>query len=212
MIGAATLAFLPAALLDYWFPSLTDQEKAVYLGPSAQIVLLGLGGMIAVVGVALSLARHREELRASVRAEAALELDRAKERNRQEEVDRQRRTEDQRLLRERFVSSVDLLSDAESATRRSAGLYAIASVANAWIDLGRRDEAQVCIDVLCGYLRAPLGAGLPATPPEELAVRRTGYELIRRHLIANDLGVVPWRGFRFNLAGAYIDWDCCTDR
>lgn len=206
LVGAATLALLPAALLGNWFPTLTDEEKAVYLGPAAQIVLLGLGGMIAVVGVALSLARHREELRASVRAEAALELDRAKERSRQAEVDRHRRMEEHRLLRERFVSSVELLSDGESATRRSAGLYAIASVANAWLELGRRDESQVCIDVLCGYLRAPLGPELPATAHEEVAVRRTGYELIRRQLVASDLGLVPWWGFRFNLAGAHIDF------
>ena len=48
---------------------------------------------------------------------------------------------------ERFGSAAEQLAN-ESAAVRLAGVYAMAGLADDWVD-----KRQVCVDVLCGYFR-----------------------------------------------------------
>lgn len=224
LLGAFILWQVPGPLLDHWVDPSDDDEQRKLLGSAAQIVLLSLGGVIAVVGVALSIARHGqsleaaefetqrqqfEEERESTRRAEFVEqqqLESRRERSRLSEVRDQRISDHEQVLRARFVTAVDLLSAGERI-KRIAGLYALASVADAWVVARRHDEVQVCIDVLCGYLRA----ASPADPVDrgvEAGVRRTGFDLIRAHLTttAQD-GPGLWTGHRFSLAGAPIWYD-----
>ncbi len=149
-------------------------------------MLIGLGGVIAVVGVTLSVARHREELETQRRDRERLGDDRAKESARRSEWEDQRRTDAEREFRARFVTTVNLLSD-QSSIKRTAALYAIGALADDWTAFGRADEAQVCINVLCGYLKAP-SPDNQANTANERAVRQTGFDIIGSHLKNGEWG------------------------
>lgn len=204
VIGAASLFWVPGLLLKEWLPNGTVDERGKLLGSAAQIVLFGLGGVIAVVGVGLSLSRHRQELEAAERDRQRHIDDRAKEQARRDEFKSQRDADAEREMRSRFVTAVDLLS-ADQSIKRTAALYSIAALADDWHTYGRQDEVQVCINVLCGYLRAPLPQGAESTPAEEIEVKMTGYNLIRQHL--NPKNVHSWSSRAINLSGAHIDFN-----
>lgn len=219
VLGAVALWKVPELLLNHWVVSKDAEEQRKLLGTSAQIVLFALGGIIAVVGVALSIARHGESLKTAEQErirqafevkkeddrrdeyEQQQKLDVAREERRIVESNEQRDADKERELRARFVSTVDLLS-AAAPIKRTSGLYALAALADDWLVVGRGDEAQVCIDVLCGYLRT----GAPAGPDDRLVeadVRRTGFDVIRTHLQVGDANPA-WAGLRFSVAGAPI--------
>lgn len=224
-LGALALWQVPAWLLQHWLPASTTTEQAKLLGTAAQIVLLALGGVIAVIGVALSLARHGQALQAAAIDRQRADQDRENEVIRRAEVDGQREFEErreaarqgetavqrlaeqERELRSRFTVAVDLLS-AAVAIKRTAGLYALAALADDWLAAGRAGEVQVCVDVLCGYLRseAPTDAGERS---REREVRRTGFDLIREHLRTpdDDAEVPTWAGVKFILRRAPIWFD-----
>jgi uncharacterized protein YjbI with pentapeptide repeats len=100
-----------------------------------KIVLAVVGGIGGVV--ALTVAYRRQHL-----GEAAEHREESKERR-----------ENTKLFNERFAKAVELVGSDKAAVRL-AGVYAVAALADDW--LGGR---QMCIDVLCAYLR------MPYTPP-----------------------------------------------
>lgn len=202
VIGGIVLVLVPDLLLQNWFPTLTDRERAKFLAPSANIVLFGLGGIIALVGVGLSLSRHRQELYAAERDRSRLVYDLQRERNRRDEVEAQRRIETERALRERFVTTVNLLSD-ESPVNRQAALFALGSLADDWDAFGAPHEVQVCIEVLTAYLRAPLRQGEVRTSPQEITVKQAGYSVISEHLRRAEHS---WNQRSISLAGVHIDF------
>lgn len=203
--GVLTLATVPGLLLENWLPDLTGEQRGRLLGPAAQVVLLGLGGIIAVIGVALSLARHRQALFDAAREDRRAKLDHDREEARLREVGIREAIDREREFRGRYVSAAELLSADTAATKRVAGLYALAALADEWRQYGRDDEAQVCVDVLCGYLRAPLGKKFRRTPSKESAVRQTGYNILRERLSAVASGA-SWEGLRIDLTGSFIDF------
>lgn len=214
----------PRELLNNWIPGLDQQEKSKLLGAAGNLVLLSAGGVVAVVGVGISLSRHHQELEAAQRDRDRLNDDRDRERARRDEVDAQRRVETERTLRERFVTTVQLLSD-PSPVNRQAALFALGSLADDWDAFGKPDEVQVCIEVLTGYLRAPRSNDMlveltaeehhayvddeerrfaQSTMPQEIAAKQAGYIVIRNHL---QVGAAPgWHDRTLNLAGAHIDF------
>jgi uncharacterized protein YjbI with pentapeptide repeats len=202
LVALSALVVLPEMLLKDWLAFLPNQGRdaliRLSLGQAAQIVLFGLGGIIAIVGVGLSLSRHRTELDTADDA-------RDKEDRRIAELEIQLRRETERDLRTRFTTAVSLLSDLEKATTRQAGAYALAALADDWQAFGRPDERQICIDVLCGYLRSewdPRGQG----GAEERRIRTTGFDLISSHF-RRDSESALWQGADINLEGAQIAFD-----
>ena len=55
-----------------------------------------------------------------------------------------------RTLNERFATAADRLGSDKPAAVRLAAVYAMAGLAEDW-----EENAQICVDVLCGYLRLP---------------------------------------------------------
>jgi hypothetical protein len=108
-----------------------------------------------------------------------------------------------KALIERFGAAAEQLG-ADQAAVRMAGAYAMARLADEW-----PQERQMCIDVLCGYLRMPHA---PDPPPDDAAltawqrerkIRGTVLHLIGAHL--RDDAPQSWQGCDLDFAGAVID-------
>lgn len=118
------------------------------------------------------------------------------------ELERRKETVDaERELRSRFGSVTEQLGHDKSASRL-AGLYALAALADDWFEFGNEDERQVCVDVLCAYLRLPYDPESDLAKAGEREVRFTAVTLIRDHLRAPN---PAWKGCSFDFTGATFD-------
>lgn len=110
------------------------------------------------------------------------------------------RRADAEQLAERYARAAEQLGH-EKAAVRLAGVYAMARLADDW-----PEQRQVCIDVLCAYLRMPYEPD-PESPKHregEREVRLTITRVIRDHL--RDPGApTTWCGRYFDLTGATFD-------
>ncbi|RBM23763.1 hypothetical protein DI005_02125 [Prauserella sp. PE36] len=136
----------------------------------ALAVVAGFGG---VVLLALNLRKQRV-------AEAQHDL----------EVERGDREQTQ-AFNERFGSAAEQLAH-ENAAVRIAGIYAMAGLADDWTD-----QRQVCVDVLCGYLRLAEDENAES----EREVRDTVLRVIRDRL-------ARWGGVALDFTGVtFVDAD-----
>ena len=111
-----------------------------------------------------------------------------------------------RTLNERFDTVAGQLGSDKPPAVRVAGVYAMAGLADDW-----PDHRQMCVDVLCAYLRMPYepGPGDDAPMEKRLAfqasreVRHTVIRVIAAHL--NGTAPVSWCGLNFDFAGAVFD-------
>jgi uncharacterized protein YjbI with pentapeptide repeats len=123
-----------------------------------------------------------------------------------EQLDRTLAEQRIRILNERFDTVAGQLGSDKPPAVRLAAVYAMAGLADDW-----RDHRQMCVDVLCGYLRMPYepGPGDDAPVERRLAfqasreVRHTVIRVITAHL--NGTSPVSWRGLNFDFAGAVFD-------
>lgn len=109
-------------------------------------------------------------------------------------------------LNERFQAASAQLGH-ENAAVRLAGVYAMTHLADQW-----HDQRQMCIDVLCAYVR---NAGHPPKPDAPKAeqkawsadndVRRAILHTIAEHVRGFEASDVSWQGCTFDLTGATID-------
>ncbi|MFF1301177.1 MULTISPECIES: pentapeptide repeat-containing protein [unclassified Streptomyces] len=103
-------------------------------------------------------------------------------------------------LADRYTTAAEQLGH-ERAAVRLAGVYALARLADDW-----EEQRQVCIDVLCAYLRMPYepGAGAPGHREGEREVRLTIIRVIREHLWEPDTPT-SWCKYSFDFTGATFD-------
>lgn len=73
-------------------------------------------------------------------------------------------------LRARFTTAVEQLAHS-SATVRIAGVYSLAAVADQWLANDDVEQAQVAVDVLCGYMRMPYSPKLGANHQTKRVVK-----------------------------------------
>lgn len=153
----------------------------------------------AAVGVpAAVLAYHRQRALDTANRTAASQHEHKVQADRLEH-----RTGRERHLRERYTTCAEQLGHEKSAIRL-AGIYALASLADDWHSLGKDSERQVCIDLLCAYLRsrASLFTGnetRPTDQSEEEQVRTAIIGVIRaRTSTMDDL----WTECHLDLSGA----------
>ena len=128
-----------------------------------------------------------------------------------------------RSLRDRYTAITAQLADS-SITVRSAGVYAISALADDWLRRDNRSEAQACIDVLCGYLRAPYSSAAEESNgrarttirrkvsdtedveehydhrPDDADVRKNIVRVISRHLA--HMAEPSWSALSFDFEGA----------
>lgn len=142
-----------------------------------------------------------------------------------------------RILRERYTAATEQLGSTSFAVRL-AGLYALAALADDWREIGKPNEQQVCIDVICAYLRTPTIPMKDATDDDgepvliedftagskaEHEVRRTAIRIINERTSPRANPPVPpataeffdgpWSDRRFDLTGAELvdaDFSSCT--
>src|SRR5215467_3207458 len=123
-----------------------------------------------------------------------------------EQLDRSLAEQRTRTLNERFDTVAEHLGGDKPPAVRLAGVYAMAALADDW-----QDHRQMCVDVLCGYLRMPYESepGHDASVEKRLAfqasreVRHTVIRVIAAHL--NGTAPVSWCGLNFDFAGAVFD-------
>ncbi len=139
-------------------------------------------------------------------AQAALDRETA-----QSEADRRHGTQVVRDLQDRFTTAAEQLAHDSTAVQQ-AGAYAFASLADDWLDLSPRkpEQAQVCIDVLCTYLRThhldKLVRGAEydyASIPVDQPVRDTIVQIIASHLRATPTSL-SWAHLEFDFTGAHF--------
>lgn len=163
-------------LLPFAFPGLT-QPQTQYL---AGVMVLG-AGLLAFFGTHLTrVATEKNDLR---------------EHHREMEIS----------LRNRFSAIATQLSDSKSGVRQ-AGAYALAALANDWDRHGGQvgdralgeAERQVCINILCAYLR---GSAFEQKRGET-EVRRTVVDLIRTFTLVGERKRPSWSGHLLKLSEA----------
>ena len=123
-----------------------------------------------------------------------------------EQLDRMLAEQRTRTLNERFDTVAGQLGSDKPPAVRLAAVYAMAGLADDW-----QDHRQMCVDVLCAYLRMPYepGPGDDAPVGKRLAfqasreVRYTVIRVITAHL--NGTAPVSWCGLNFDFAGAVFD-------
>lgn len=91
-------------------------------------------------------------------------------------------------LRDRLTSSSEQLAH-ESPAVQLSGIYALAALVDDWIERENQEQAQVCINLLCAFLRNDT----------EHSTRTAIVELITQRLRRTPDNKVPWSGFFFNL-------------
>ena len=137
-------------------------------------------------------------------AKRAIELARLKAQS--EQLDSTPAEQRTRTLNERFDTVAGQLGSDKSPAVRLAAVYAMASLADDW-----QDHRQMCVDVLCAYLRMPYepAPGDDARVEKQLAwqasreVRHTVIRVIAAHL--NGTAPVSWCGLNFDFAGVVFD-------
>jgi uncharacterized protein YjbI with pentapeptide repeats len=103
-------------------------------------------------------------------------------------------------LARRYVTAAEQLGH-EQAAVRLAGVFGMSRLADDWVE-----HRQVCIDVLCAYVRIPYEVNEVSERYRhgEKVVRLAVIEVIRRHLL-ND-GLTPYWGLNsFDFRGAVLD-------
>lgn len=116
------------------------------------------------------------------------------------DADRKHDAEIVRDLRARFTTATQQLAD-PTHTIQQAGAYALASLADDWLQRNNTQEAQVCINVLCTYLRTHhLGDNHPPEPPADQPVRDTVVRIVAEHL--QEDRDYAWSTLDFDFAGA----------
>ena len=114
-------------------------------------------------------------------------------------------------MRDRWVAVTTQLGD-KNPTIRLAGIHAMADLADHW-----GENRQICIDVLCAYLRMPYepDPGENAAGEQRLAfqadreVRHTVIEVITAHLHPG--AAASWQGRIFDFSGVVFDGGDFTD-
>lgn len=123
--------------------------------------------------------------------------------------------DDQRLYTERFESASEQLGHGQPAVRLT-GVHALARLADDW-----EEQRQMCIDVLCAYVRLPSTPARTATdgeplagneqpertPRAELEIRQTVIRIIAEHLRSRpeDPMRASWRGHDLDFTGVSFD-------
>ena len=191
VVAMAALTWIVLALLH--FPTL---ERSSSISLTSLIALLQLEfATIAGAGVVGGfVASYRKQL-----------LDEAKERR--DELQEQRKLIAERIARldARFNAASAQLGDV-SPTVRQAGVQAMASLADDWVE-----NRQTCVNVLCAYLRNPYEPDPEETAPaaERLAfralreVRQAVVPAIAAHL--QKAAAVSWQGLDFDFSGAVFE-------
>ena len=115
--------------------------------------------------------------------------------------------EDVSYLRDRFTTAAGQLGhDADPV--RLAGVYAMAALADDWLRQNNQHEAQVCVDVLCGYVRTRRDySDSEVKKQADTEIRQTIVRTITNHLQSDQRrGDLPsWSPLDLDFTGSHFD-------
>ena len=171
-----------------------DPARRIEAIKTGLTIAAGTGGVFALL-----LAFRRQRSTEIIATETREAREREYE-QRDRAADASERDAEQRRITELYTKAADQLGH-EKAAVRLAGVYAMARVADNW-----DEQRQVCIDVLCAYLRMPYE---PDTASEkhregEREVRLTIIRIIRDHL-QDPSAPTTWCGRDLDFTNAMFD-------
>ena len=183
---------------------------------TAGVAALGAAGITLHNGT-----KQRESERA--RADDELEIERRKLETTWADSDRAHEASVVRDLRARFTTATEQLANPNMTTQQ-AGAYALGSLADDWLSLPNPNvqEAQVCVDILCTYLRthhhaAARADGRPAgddydytVAPADQPVRDSIQRILTNHLRDGEKPET-WSALDFDLTRAHLHGWGVTD-
>ena len=111
---------------------------------------------------------------------------------------RQKSVEDEALT-QRYSSAADQMGHVKAAVRL-AGVTAMARLADDW-----EQQRQMCVDVLCAYLRMPCDTSDAHQYAEEGQVRKTVMRLIANHVKEKGVSGISWSNLDFDLSGSVLE-------
>lgn len=191
LLGGLALWLLPGYLSSAWSPKVVDDsvtsDASVAPGSTppasaAQIVVLALGGVVGVFGVALSLSRHGDEKLEAERDQLRLEAERVTER------------------RTRFATLTSLIADEDKPMSRLAALHGLGALADDWDIAGNNKESRVCASLIAEYLKIPVRKAGDQQLDADTQARITAVKIIREHLLAG--ASRSWSEYNISLEGA----------
>ncbi|MFV0458984.1 MAG: pentapeptide repeat-containing protein [Actinomycetales bacterium] len=112
-------------------------------------------------------------------------------------------------LHTRYTEAAKQLGD-EKAAVRLAGVYAMAALADDWLNRGNTADAQACVNVLCAYLRMPRASDEETQDQDEAQDQDRDQETpVRDAIIAaltshRDILHGTWKSLDFNLKAANL--------
>ncbi|WP_032374120.1 hypothetical protein [Rhodococcoides fascians] len=84
--------------------------------------------------------------------------------------------ESTRALRDRYTAAAEQLGS-DSFALRLAGVYALSALADDWAAVNNTSERQVCVDLLCAYLRTPVAEAVQNSPRRRSVLSYLGSRL-----------------------------------
>lgn len=106
-------------------------------------------------------------------------------------------------LRARYTTAAEQLGHEKPAVRL-AGVYAMAALADDWHSAEEDEQRQICIDVLCAYLRMEYDPDSDEAKTGEKEVRLTVIKVISSHL-QDTSSTSSWCGMNLDFTGAVFD-------
>jgi hypothetical protein len=179
-------------------PSLASLVAGMTLLDLIRVALLVTGGIGGIVALVVAYRKQKLGERAEAREEEAAKLAR-----------RADEREDTKLYGERFAAASEQLASKEAMVRL-AGVYAMSLLADDW-----QNGRQICIDVLCSYMRQ-LYIPPPRSPGpenmdsyisgrEEQQIRRAIMSGILRRLRVDSPSSLSWNGCDFDFTETNFD-------
>ncbi|MEV7457540.1 pentapeptide repeat-containing protein [Pseudarthrobacter oxydans] len=106
-------------------------------------------------------------------------------------------------LRARYTTAAEQLGHEKPAVRL-AGVYAMAALADDWHSAEEDEQRQICVDVLCAYLRMEYAPEPEGAKTGEKEVRLTVIKVIASHL--RDPSITSsWCGMNLDFTGVVFD-------
>lgn len=145
VVIAAAAGYAQAELLTAPGEPVTSLDSSELLD-IARSTTFALGALGAVAVLLVNYRKQRS-------VEAALRHDQAKHRAEHANENRKQRASEIAALHERYTKAVEQLADRENPAIRLGGVHALAALAEDWTAQGMYSQRQVCVDLVCSYLR-----------------------------------------------------------
>lgn len=149
-------AFVWQQLNEAWVWSLNGATgQQLFDAARTTVTLVGIIGLGGAAFIAIR--RQRTTERTQLTAAEALVLSQSEFQH-----------ESTRALRDRYTAAAEQLGS-DSFALRLAGVYALSALADDWAAVNNTSERQVCVDLLCAYLRTPVTEAVQ-NPPRRRSV------------------------------------------